>query len=268
MCTESRMSFRSERSFVTMSKHFELMQQIEQERVFVAEPEERPTVRPTVRAANGNLSQAASQWASEEALRLVQQIFLLQTKEPPRTVVFAGIDHGNGCSRICAAVAEILARNANGRVCLVEANFRSPALPGMFGMTNHFGLTEALLRDAPIVTFAKQSQQDNLWLLSSGTLAIDSPNLLSSEQLRARLDELRQEFDFVIIDSPPLNRYSDAVVLGQLSDGLVLVIEANSTRREAASAVAESLRSAKVPILAAVLNKRTFPIPEKIYSLL
>ncbi len=138
----------------------------------------------------------------------------------------------------------------------------------MFGVSNHFGLTEALTREAPIGTFTKPVNRDNLWLLSSGTLAGDSPSLLSSDQLRMRVEELRRQFDFVILDAPPLNRYSDGVVLGQVSDGLVMVIEANSTRKEAAAAVAENLRAAKVPILAAVLNKRTFPIPERIYSLL
>jgi capsular exopolysaccharide synthesis family protein len=247
-----------------MSKHFELLQQIERDRAFI--PEAEAVIPVAVR--NGSLDQSASSWASEEALRLVQQIFLLQAQEPPRVVVFAGVDHGNGCSLMCASVAETLARNERGRVCMVEANFRSPALPGMFGVTNHFGLTEALLGDGPVGNFAKQVRQENLWLLSSGTLAVDSPSLLASEQLRSRIEELRELFDFVIIDAPPLNRYSDAVVLGQLSNGLVLVLEANTTRREAAAAVAESLRSAKVPILAAVLNKRTFPIPEKIYKML
>jgi len=246
-----------------MSKHFELMQQIEKEQSFGSEPNAPHFVPTPGENRNGNSS---GDWANDEALRLVQQIFLLQTQEPPRVVVFAGIDHGNGCTQICASVAETLAKNAKGKICLVEANFRSPALPGLFGVPNHHGLTEALLRKDPIVTFTKLVNQDNLWLLSSGTLAADSPNLLDSDHLRARLDELRQEFDFVIIDAPPLTRYSDAVVLGQLSDGLVLILEADATRREAASAVAETLRSAKVPILAAVLNKRTFPIPEKLYS--
>lgn len=244
-----------------MSKHFELMQQIEKEHIFDAEPD----APVTVAARNGNRVHSVDGWASEEALRLVQQIFVLQAQEPPHVVLFAGIDHGNGCSQICASVAETLAKNGRGRVCLVEANFRSPALPEMFGVPNHFGLTEALLRKEPVDTFAKPLGQENLWLLSSGTLAADSPSLLASDRLRARVDELRLQFDFVIIDAPPLTRYSDAIVLGQLSDGLVLVVEADSTRREAAAVVVESLRTAKVPILAAVLNKRTFPIPEKIY---
>lgn len=246
-----------------MSKHFGLLQQIEKERL---QEGSEPTVSLSDSNGSGNRSQ--SKWAAEEAQRLVQQVFVMQVNEPPRVVTFGGIDHGNGCSHICAATAEALAKNHRGRVCLVEANFRSPGLPALFGVTNHFGLTEALLHEAPIGDFAKPVLKDNLWLLSSGTLAVDSPSLLASDNLRARMEELRRQFDFVIIDAPPLTRYSDAVVLGQLSDGLVMVIEANSTRREAALAAAESLRSAKVPILAAVLNKRTFPIPEKIYSVL
>jgi receptor protein-tyrosine kinase len=246
-----------------MSKHFELMQQIEKERV-----QEVSDSRVTLSDFTQNGHQSGSIWTNDEAQRLVQQLFAFQVKEPPRTVTFAGIDHGNGCSRISAAVAETLAKNNRGRVCLVEANFRSPALPGMFGVPNHFGLTEALLRDEAVSQFAKPLPQQNLWLLSSGTLAVDSPSLLASAQLRTCIAELRQEFDFVIVDAPPLNRYSDGIVLGQLSDGLVLVIEANTTRREAAAAVTQSLQAAKVPILAAVLNKRTFPIPESIYKIL
>ncbi|WP_263353197.1 CpsD/CapB family tyrosine-protein kinase [Acidicapsa acidisoli] len=244
-----------------MSKHFELLQQLEKEQSLGASPN-GASIAPVV----SNVGNGLSTWADDESLRLVQQIFLRQTQEPPRVVVFAGIDHGNGCSRICASVAETLAKNAGGRVCLLEANFRSPSLSGLLGVPNHHGFTEALLQNAPIGTYTKLIGRENLWFLSSGTVAIDSPNLLTSDRLKLRVDQLRKEFDFVIIDVPPLTRYSDAVVLGQLSDGLVLIIEADSTRREAAAAVAENLRSVKVPILAAVLNKRTFPIPEKIYS--
>ena len=246
-----------------MSRNFDLMQQLEINRA----PHPSETVEPvfSVPAENGSRN-GHVEWASDEALRLVQQIFLLQTQEPPRAVVFAGIDHGNGCSRICGAVAEALARNSRKPVCLVEANFRSPALPALFGTTNHHGLTDALLHDGPIRSFAKPMGHDMLWLLSSGALAADSPKLLSSGPLKTRLAELRAEFDFVIIDAPPLTRYADAIALGQVSDGLILVLEADSTRKKAAQMAAANLRSSNVSILGAVLNKRTFPIPEKIYS--
>jgi len=76
---------------------------------------------------------------------------------------------------------------------------------------------------------------------------------------------LREQFDYVMIDAPPLNSYSEGVALGQFADGLVLVLEANSTRRDATARIAERLHSMQVQILGAVLNKRTFPIPASLY---
>lgn len=246
-----------------MSRNFDLMQQLEIDRG----PHPSESVAPVFPTSPENASRSGHvEWASDEALRLVQQIFLLRTQEPPRVVVFAGIDHGNGCSRICRAVAETLATNSRQPVCLVEANFRSPSLPELFDTTNHYGLTDALLHEGPIRSFAKPMGHDMLWLLSSGSLAADSPKLLSSSQLKIRLAELRAEFDFVIIDAPPLTRYADAIALGQVSDGLILIVEADSTRKKAAQMAAANLRSSNVLILGAVLNKRTFPIPENIYN--
>jgi succinoglycan biosynthesis transport protein ExoP len=94
----------------------------------------------------------------------------------------------------------------------------------------------------------------------------DSPNLLNSDRFKLRFEELRKEFDYVLIDAPSLTRYADATALGRLTDGLVLVLEANSTRKEAALRVMENLRAAQIPVLGAVLNKRTFPIPESLYQ--
>ena len=201
----------------------------------------------------------------EEILRLVQRIFLLQTQKAPRAVLFAGIDQGIGCSQICLLVAETLRGTVSGSVCLVEANFRSPSLPNLLGTTNHYGLTDALLHEGPIRSFARPLQTDNVWLLSCGLLTADSPNLLNSDRIRARFDELRQEFDYLLVDAPSLTQYADATALGRLTDGLVLVLEANSTRKEAALRVMENLRAAQIQVLGAVLNKRTFPIPESLY---
>jgi capsular exopolysaccharide synthesis family protein len=246
-----------------MSKNFELMQRVEKDKTFGS----AITVEPEILSqGEGNNVNGHRRWASDEALRLVQQIFLLQAQAPPQVVVFAGIDHGGGCSQICVSVAETLAKNSRRLVCLVEANFRSPALPEFFGTTNHRGLTGALLQQGPISSFAKPVALENLQLISSGALAADSPSLLTSERLKERLAELRGEFDFVVIDAPPLTQYSDAIAVGKLADGLVLILEAEATRREPAAAVAANLRSANIPILAAVLNKRTFPIPENIYK--
>jgi polysaccharide biosynthesis transport protein len=202
--------------------------------------------------------------ADDEALRLVHQVFL-STEQAPGVVVFAGMNHGNGCSQICASVAEILTADPQRSVCLVEANFRSPVASGLYVATNGRGFTDALIRKGPIRSFCKPLDATaNLWSLSCGAISPDSPALLASTALRERIAELRAEFHFVIIDAPPLTRYADAIALGRLADGLVLIVEAGATRRDETAEAVANLRACKVAILAAVLNKDTSAMPEKI----
>jgi Mrp family chromosome partitioning ATPase len=106
------------------------------------------------------------------------------------------------------------------------------------GLPTTMGLTEALREGTPIRLVAKAVNHDRLWLLSSGFLAADSSSLLRSERLKSRFIELQGEFEFVIVDGPPMTPYSDAIALGKLSDGVVLALEAESTRREVTLAVA------------------------------
>ena len=247
-----------------MSKNFESMQRAGLGRPLRVSP-------MPAEPALGGRDQNGARWdldkaRCEESLKLVQRVFLQGGVESPRAVVFAGISRGSGCSQICAQTADILARNISGSVCLVEADLRTPSLPAFFGTTNHYGLTDALLTEDSIRDYAKQVSTENLWLLSSGSMPAGSAVVLNSKRMRSCLAELRREFEFVLIDAPPLSEYSDAVGLGQLADGLLLVLEANSTRREAALRITEDLNAAHVRVLGAVLNKRTFPIPEPLYS--
>jgi Mrp family chromosome partitioning ATPase len=202
----------------------------------------------------------------EESLKLVQRLFLTSEQTPPKAVVFAAIDSGNGCTRLCAITAQLLAENVSGSVCLVEGNFRTPSLPDLFGVDNDHGLADSLRQEGAIQGFAKQAGRDNVWLLSSGSLGRDYVSLLNCDRMKKRIAELRSAFDYVLIDAPPLNSYADAMVFGRLADGVVLVLEANATRREAALRVAERLQATKIPVLGAVLNKRTFPIPLALYK--
>lgn len=249
-----------------MSKNFELMHSIG------VETHTKPTVRTRVQVwsaetngkKNGHLP-PLDEVAHEESLKLVQRVFMLQTQGAPHVVVFAGIARGNGCSRICSAAARTLAKNVTGSVCLVDANLRSPSLAESFRIPNHHGLTDSLREEKPIRTFAGQLGPENLWLISSGSCSGESLSLLNSNRVKARFEELRTEFDYVLVDAPPLTHYADAITLGRLSDGVVLILEANATRREAALAVTENLHASKIRILGAVLNKRTFPIPDSLY---
>jgi Mrp family chromosome partitioning ATPase len=77
---------------------------------------------------------------------------------------------------------------------------------------------------------------------------------------------LRQYFEYVLIDAPALNLGNDGIMLSQAAEGVVLVLKANASRREAARVAVQELQDAGGRVLGAVLNQRTFPIPQAIYS--
>jgi Mrp family chromosome partitioning ATPase len=197
----------------------------------------------------------------EESLKLVQNIFLLRDEASPRAVVFAGIESGSASTPICANGAITLASQKIGTVCLVDANLLGPSVPEYFGVSNHYGLTDALSKNGAIRDFTKVIGPDNLSLLSCGSLAGDSLSFLSSDAMKARIAELRRDFDYVLIDCPPLHASSESVTIAKMTDGIVLVLEATATRREAASRVVETLRTAQIKILGAVLSRGTNPNP-------
>jgi len=235
--------------------------------------EPSPTLRPrltstTAKSERKHGEAVEHNWAADEALQLIQQIFLVPTDTPPSVVAFSSVNHRNGCSRICAAVAEAMASSGLGSVCLVDANFRTPAVAKMFGVIEAPGLKDALTLERPIRSFTIPIADTGLWLLPAGVGSPSAPGTLAPAQTKKRLEELRKEFRFVMIDLPPLIQYIDAVAVAQHTDGLVVILEAGSTRKESAEVVAHSLRAANIPILGAVLNKRTFPIPKPIYKFL
>jgi polysaccharide biosynthesis transport protein len=201
--------------------------------------------------------------AQDEISKLVHRLFLLPSGQ--KVVAFAGVDPGDGCTWLTARIADVLANRSARRVCVVDGNFRSPSLNDCFGVANGFGLTDSVLQPGPIGRFARPLRS-NFWLISGGSATANGHTFMGSQILRARMTELRAEFDYVLIDAPAVTQTGDAIAWGHLADGIVLVMGANSTHRETARWVAADIAAANVPLLGAVLNKRTFPIPKKVYA--
>jgi len=86
----------------------------------------------------------------DEFTKLVQRLFIMPGNESPRSVVFAATERGNGCSWVCARVADVLASQVSGSVCVVDANLRRPGLHEQFSTENHYGLSDALLKPDPM----------------------------------------------------------------------------------------------------------------------
>jgi Mrp family chromosome partitioning ATPase len=244
-----------------LSKNFELLQRVQSEQPLPSSP-----AGLVKRNELGRKRSPASTLTGEEAFRLVQRLFLQPGPDAPRMVVFSGVDPGDGCSSVCVAAAEALASRVQGSFCLVDADLRTPSLHEYFGLDNQMGLIDAVAQPGPIRNFAQQVDGGNLWVMTSGSEAANVQTLINTEALRSRLADLRAEFDNVLIDAPPSNRYADAVTLGQMADGIVLVLRSNATRREAARNAKGSIAMANVRLLGAVLNGRTYPIPSGLYG--
>lgn len=242
-----------------MSRNFELLRRAGKEDVLFGRSNGDPLPND-----DGHRPLGLGSSAQEETLKLVERMFLFPNSHSPRAVVFSSVQ-GNGSSEICCRAGKVLATQGSGSVCLVDANLRAPSLHQLLGVGKFPGLADATVKPGPIKDFTVRIPEGNLWLLPSGSSAAEAQRLFASDRLRSRLGELVEEFEFVLIDAPAVGSGSDAVLLGQMADGVVLVLEANSTRRETARMAKESLESANVKLLGAVLNNRTFPIPEALY---
>lgn len=247
-----------------MSRTFEAVQRLDNEQGLAKSTSILPVATPLLVQQN----KRSVKVGEEEILKMVQRVFRSSNPDAPHMVVFSGIEHGDGCSWVCSHAAVTLAAQTNASVCAVDANLRTPSLGSFFELENSFGLSEALCQPGPIRNFAQQVSGSNLWILTTGATPLSSPAAaLSSEAMQQRLADLRNEFEYVLVDAPPTNLYADAGTVGRLSDGVILVLQGDATRREAAMKAKEALQMANVKLLGAVLNKRSYPIPHKVYSL-
>lgn len=245
-----------------MSKNFELLQRVAKDVYFsvpddVPEPPKKPAAASPRPLKNRQLPEPG-------IMKLVQHLFAPADRAGTLKVVsFAGIAQDDRSSWICARAGEALAEQSEASVCLVEANFASPQLHVHLSAENHVGLAEALATKDPIQEFAVPLPGRNLSLIAAGLV---KPGFYPPiERYRERFNELRQVFDYILISAPALQGEADATRIAQLTDGVVLIVEANHSRREAVRRAKEQLESAKVRLIGAVLDQRTFPIPEKLY---
>lgn len=258
-----------------MSKNFELMRRSATHDFFNALEEsaplapkvptpvqpKAPTLVPPVAPALVPPKKAP---ADPEITMLVQRLFLQAGKDRgPKVVSFSGFAADERSSWICARAGEALAERAGASVCLVDANLGSPQLHVHLNADPGNGFADALGGKEPIRSFAIPVGGENLWLIPSG--AARPGYYASVDRYRERIAELRETFDYVLISAPALSRETEATLLGQLADGIVLIVEADHTRRETVRRAKEQLEAARVRLLGAVLDQRSFPIPEKIY---
>jgi Mrp family chromosome partitioning ATPase len=180
-----------------------------------------------------------------------------------RSVVFSAVGPRAEPQPLCAWTALELAGGRSVRVCVIDADFETPTLHDAFGLECGAGLSDALVdaRFALDPVGLATRVAPTLWFLPAGTRGAAARPHLTSEPFRAMLRKVAATFDCCLVQVA----LDDAAIVGESTDGVVLVVQANATPRRAARQAAAQLKAANIRLLGAVLTNRTFPIPEFIY---
>ncbi len=213
-------------------------------------------------SSNGNrffVEQARSPTA--EAFRTLRaNLYYSSVDQPLRRLLITSPLPEEGKTIVAVNLAVALALTGR-RVILVDADLRKPAVGRYTGRSRERGLSEALFDDLERLPSYLQPVEgvENLRVLPAGSIPPNPNELLGSRRLAELLDALDGMADILVLDSPPALAVADAAVLAERADGVLLVLEAGRTDRQAAATAAEQLRRTGCRLLGTVLNKVPLP---------
>jgi Mrp family chromosome partitioning ATPase len=257
-----------------VSRDFELLQRIEKElglgpyaRDSFGDPVRMPRQRtppeiPEEKTATASLlASSLAPGVRSELSKLILATFL--STSSVKTAMFTGVEAGDGAKWIAACTAEVLSQSTCHRVCLLDADLSLPTLHRYFSVANETGLAAVLERGCSIPR-ATKCVGENLWLLPAGMKRLNWQRIAAMFQ--ESIVELLGSFDYLVICGPDSGHLADLAVIGSATEGAILVLDAQSTRRVAAQQAKLGLQAAKIRILGSVFNNQNFPVPEFLSS--
>jgi capsular exopolysaccharide synthesis family protein len=189
-----------------------------------------------------------------EAYRALRTSLLLSSAGgPPNTIVFTSPIPQDGKTMTSMNIAIVLAQQGK-RVLLVDADLRRPSMHLAFGLSQQPGLSNILSGSAVAREVTAPTGQRNLFVVPAGALPPQPSELLSSALMEDLLTQWREEYDHVIIDSPPVLSVTDAVLLAVRADAVLLVIRSGQTTSGAVRRACDLLLNVKCNLLGLVLN--------------
>ena len=151
-------------------------------------------------------------------------------------------DPGEGKTTTAANLAIVFAQQGK-KVLLVDADLRKPNIHYLFNLPNAYGLTSILVKSLNISNVITSTEEERLFILTSGPIPPNPAELLSSIIMKDLIEELKQEFDLIIFDTPPLLAVTDAQIVANICDSSILVIASSKTEKEKALKSKELLSS-------------------------
>ncbi len=169
-----------------------------------------------------------------------------------KVIVVSSAVKDEGKSYVAANLA-IATAQMGRRVLLVDADMRRPRQQEIWQIPNLMGLSHILVGQAELQTTAKEALV-NLEVLTAGTVPPNPVALLDSQRMEALIEEAARDYDFVIIDTPSLNVFADAMILGKFADGVLLVVRSGVVDSAAASTARTLLEQSRSQVLGMVVN--------------
>lgn len=181
-------------------------------------------------------------------------VFFAEVDHPLRTIVMTSTCGGEGKSTILSNYAVTLA-DMGKRVVLVDCDLRKPMLGKLFDKTTKRGLTNVLIGDKSLEESLYVTEVDRLTLLDSGPLPPNPSELMGSTVMQKLLNELKKQFEYVLVDTPPVGIVTDAMMLKEVADGYILTVEIDRLDKRELEQSVETIRKSQTYFVGTVINK-------------
>jgi Mrp family chromosome partitioning ATPase len=189
---------------------------------------------------------------AEEYRRLCTS--LRTTYPSAKSIMVLSCAEGEGATTVAISLARSFAENPRCRVLLIDGNVRAPSLHRRFDLDLAPGLLECDGMSAP--AYQETATTPNLYVLTAGVRGEHSLSWVeASANLGILAKQIREDFDVAVWDSAPVTRYPDGILLARLVDGVVVVVQPDTTRVDALAFLRDELTRAGATVLGAVLNR-------------
>jgi Mrp family chromosome partitioning ATPase len=182
-----------------------------------------------------------------------------------RTVLFAGAMEGDGTTTIATGYARMIALEGRQKVLICEMNARAPSFAEVFSTNGDAGVTEYFLSGERVASLVCSSGVENFDVLHVGRQDATAIQLHLNRAFPKLLEEALRSYDTVVIDAPPVISSPETPPMTAFVDGVVLVVRAGKTKREAVLRSMDSIASFKGRVFGVVLNRKRYYIPGFIY---
>ena len=172
-----------------------------------------------------------------------------------KIITITSTQPNEGKSTVISNLAAAFASLENKRVLIIDGDLRNPSVHKMFGVSNLNGITDILLGEKDVDKCLEKTKIKGLDILKVGKVPPNPSEMLQSNKMRNFIEVIKEYYDYVFIDAPPVGVVADASIISQYSDGVILLVGSNETDIDAAKVSKERLENVGANILGVVLNK-------------